>query len=334
LKQALKVETWFVPSLLMTAGLGVVATALMLTLGFSALPDPLFSLASWIVWTGLLSAFAVVFYVLSLMRAGEPAPIAKLKHNLQSQWPRYLVLQAGMALAGLDMYFFMILKPELNALFPFWADKLLAEIDYAIVGQDAWRMFEHLPLDFMAVVYTPIWFACIVTTLFWTMVRPASTSKSTCILSYFITWTIFGPIGQAVMSAAGPIFYNRLGLGDRFEGTDAPQWTRFASDYLWVHFEQRSLAPGAGISAMPSLHIASMVWAVLAFATFRSVWTIPAVLMLLYIYVGSIALRWHYVSDGLVGAVGAVCSFYLASALLRAKAGRSVPTAGVARAPV
>ncbi|HXH53921.1 MAG TPA: phosphatase PAP2 family protein [Sphingomicrobium sp.] len=169
----------------------------------------------------------------------------------------------------------------------------------------------------MAAVYGPFWFISMLLSVFWALSRPPSRTKAAILISYFAVWSVFGPIGQAVGSSAGPIFYERVGLGDRFSELPVPALTKFTADYLWTQFEQRSLAPGAGISAMPSLHIASMAWMVIAFGAYRSLWAIPALVLTLYIYVGSIALGWHYATDGVVGALGALACFHASKLYLR-----------------
>jgi hypothetical protein len=310
-------KDWILASTVLTVLLGVFALALMIFLPFTALPDPIFSLASWFGWTFMASGVALLVYTLKLMRTGEERPIKRLAENWRSDRRRFVVIGAGMTLAGADMYFFMISKPELNLLFPFWADPALANIDAYLLTHDAWRLFASWNLEILAWVYTPFWFFGILLTFFWLLLKPPSMIKSMAIVSYFAIWSIFGPIGQALLSSAGPIFYGRLGLGDRFANMPIPPLTLGLSDYLWHSFEHHSLVPGAGISAMPSLHIATMAWMVLAFFLFRSRWTIPALLLSVYIYAGSVALGWHYMTDGLVGIAGAVVCFRISRAYVQ-----------------
>jgi hypothetical protein len=302
---------WILASTALTVLLGIFALALMVFMPFTALPDPIFSLASWFGWTFLASTAAIFVHVLKLMRAGEQQPLKRLAENCRTERRRYVIIAFGMTLAGADMYFFMISKPELNLLFPFWADPALANVDAYLLGRDAWHLFAKWNLEVLAWVYTPFWFFGILLTFYWLLLKSPSVIKSTAIVGYFAIWSIFGPIGQALFSSAGPIFYSRLGLGDRFDEMPIPPLPRMLSDYLWHAFEHQSLVPGAGISAMPSLHIATMAWMVLAFFSFRSRWTIPPLALSLYIYAGSVALGWHYMMDGLVGMAGAAVCFRL-----------------------
>ena len=302
---------WLWPSFILTALLGAVSTALMYVVRFSNRPSPT-SLASWFGWMAMASGVAILVYTVKLMRAGKEKPSAILAANLRTHWRRYAAIGLGAVLGGFDMYFFMILKPELDVLFPFWADPHLANFDHWIFGTDAWRLFSGANLSFVSWVYSPFWFFSMLLTFFWLLLKPPSNEKATAMIAYFAIWSLFGPIGQALFSSGGPIFFERLGFGARFADMPVPSMVRAISNYLWASYHGRSLAPGAGISAMPSLHIATMAWMTLTFALFRSRWTIPAAMLSLFIYAGSVALGWHYATDGLVGAMGAALCFYAA----------------------
>ena len=66
---------WLRLSGLLTGLLGFIALGLMFVLPVGALPDPIFSLASWIGWTFMVSAATVFIYTLKLLRMGEERPL-------------------------------------------------------------------------------------------------------------------------------------------------------------------------------------------------------------------------------------------------------------------
>ena len=82
--------------------------------------------------------------------------------------------------------------------------------------------------------------------------------------------------------------------------------TNAVSGYLWNFHVNQMPAVGAGISAMPSLHIATVAWIYLVFRSHRSKMAPLAGLFALYIFALSVALGWHYAVDGFAGALGAV----------------------------
>lgn len=313
--QARSESEWLVPSVVMTALLGVAAIALMPAAGYSA-PPPYFSrFLNWMVWCVIGAALLLVVYVVRLMLAGIERPAAHMKKQLQAKWGLMLAAAFGVILAQVDMLFFMWIKPELNAVAPFWADPLFADIDRAIFGRDPWLFFRGMNLSFHAWAYSFFWMLAIAGTVLWLFAQRPSKARTASIISYFAIWSLFGPIGQLIGSAAGPIFYQRIGLGDRFAEltVNIPHVTNVVSGYLWDMHIMRQPAVGAGISAMPSLHIATAMWIYLAFRAQRSKLAPLAAIFALYMFALSVALGWHYAIDGAVGALGAV-AFHWASA--------------------
>jgi membrane-associated phospholipid phosphatase len=61
---------------------------------------------------------------------------------------------------------------------------------------------------------------------------------------------------------------------------------------------------------MPSLHLATMFWSIIAVRKTR--WLPVAWAVTAFIFIGSIAIGWHYAMDGIVGGLGAVLCYWLA----------------------
>jgi hypothetical protein len=250
-------------------------------------------------------------YVGSMMVKGVERPIPYLAQELRSKWSFVLFATCGVMLAQVDMLFFMWIKPELNSVAPFWADPLYANIDRAMFGRDPWLFFQAMDLRVHAGAYSFVWMLAIAATVLWLFAQPASETRSSCIISYFAIWSVFGPIGQLLGSAAGPVFYRRIGLGDRFAGLEQslPEVTNRVVNYLWHFHESRMPALGNGISAMPSLHIATAAWIYLVFRVHQSKMELLAAIFAVYMFVLSVALGWHYAIDGIVGALGAMLCY-------------------------
>ena len=309
---------WFIPSLLLTAGLGLAAALLMPLAGYDGIP-PYFG--KFILWMKYALVGAVVLLgarVWKLRAAGVASPLAHMRAQFLEKKAILIFAVAGMMLAGLDMLFFMWIKPEVTAVAPFWADGLFADLDHAIFGRDPWRFFEGFNLEFHAFAYSFFWAIAVMAALVWLLAQPQSRERSTSLLSYFSIWSVFGPLGQYFLSAAGPIFYARIGLGDRFADLErsVPEVTRQVSGYLWDMHSNGILGPGAGVSAMPSLHIATVTWIYLVFRNQGSRFAPIAALFAVYIFALSVALGWHYAVDGIFGAVGALachaaCRLYI-----------------------
>lgn len=209
-------RAWFVPSVSLTAMLGLAAWAMMPIAGFHSIPP---YLPAFLNWMGAATGAAILLLAarfIGLAASKVPRPAATLMGEVKAH-ARYLsFIAAGVTLACVDMLFFMWIKPELAAVSTFWVDPYLAELDFIVFGTDPWRYFQGTSLEPTAWAYNFLWPTSILVTLLWIFAQPQSVERSTSIVGYFMLWSLFGPIGQLLFSSSGPIFYSRIGLGDRF----------------------------------------------------------------------------------------------------------------------
>ena len=319
---ATRERDWLIPSALMTAGLGLAAVLLMPVAGYDHVPPYFSRFVGWLNYSAVGGIFLALVHLVRLRKAGVASPVEHLKAQFRAKKGTALAAVAGMMLAGVDMLFFMWIKPEVTAVAPFWADEMLANADRAMFGRDPWRFFEGVDLTFHAWAYSFFWAVAIMATLVWLFAQKPSQERSSALLSYFATWSIFGPLGQLALSSAGPIFYARAGEGGRFDALAAniPEITQKISGYLWSMHVNGTPGVGAGISAMPSLHIATVSWIVVAFAGAKSRLTPLTLIFALYIWAMSVALGWHYAVDGIVGALGAIACHAAARRYMRSRA--------------
>ena len=147
-------------------------------------------------------------------------------------------------------------------------------------------------------------------------------------LSFVLTWAILGSLMAMLLSSAGPVYFGRVtGMEDIYAplmhylhaaNQQYPIWALGVQDKLWVHYQHVIAGAGSGISAMPSMHVATSVlftllgWRThrvlgLAFAAFTGI-----------ILVGSVHLGWHYAVDGYV-AIVATCLVWVAVAHVLAR---------------
>jgi hypothetical protein len=273
---------------------------------YSQLVPTLLLLPLWMLAAAAVGGLASLPPILCMMRRGVEHPLAHCIAYLRGHAGQITFLSVCTALAGLNMIAFMWVKPLLNHLVPFWADPYLAAFDRSVIGVDPWQLLGWLNTTPLAIFYHRGWFAMMIVTLIMVLAGAPSPRKNAILLTYFMLWSVFGPLVHVLLPAAGPVFYAELGYGPRFSGLEMEQNTSEVADYLWRHFQNQSFGGGAGISAMPSLHIATTAWIVLAVWEFARRWTFVASAAGLLIFMLSISLGWHYAVDGVAGAAGAL----------------------------
>lgn len=317
---------WLVPGAVLTVGLSVFALGFMPD--YSGLVPALLLLPYWMLAGGLMAGIAGFVAIIRMMLANVESPAKRIKIYLASNWRWMAFVAACLLLSGMNMVAFMWTKPLLNYLVPFWADPMLARADRIIFGTDPWRLLDWMNSLSTALFYHRAWFALMIAILLLVLSARPSPEKSALMLTYFLLWSLFGPIVHVLMPAAGPIFFDRLGYGPEFTAIDLPSEATKVADHLWGFYADGGFGPGAGISAMPSLHIATTAWLVIAVHRFARSLLVPVAACAILIFLLSISLGWHYAVDGLAGGLGAVLIWRLSIEIYK----RRFPDFGTDRA--
>jgi hypothetical protein len=295
---------WLVPSTLLTCLSGAVALALIPS--YRGIMPAVGVLPYWMLAAAMIGAIYGFFVMVA---AGVDSPFQRIREAVIDDRRRFLVIAFALCIAGLNLTTFMWTKPLLNYLVPFWADPLLADMDYWLfLGNDPWTFLTWLNSSAFALFYHRGWFVMMILTLIIVLAKPASPQKSALLVTYFLLWSVAGPVIHTLLPAAGPIFYAEMGYGERFAALQNVSETSNVAEYLWNVYSGQGFAPGAGISAMPSLHIATTAWMLMALHIFRHRMMVPMALAGFLIFLLSIALGWHYAVDGIVG--GAVALLF------------------------
>lgn len=209
-------------------------------------------------------------------------------------------------------------KTLIPELVPFWADPHLIAADRAIFGTDPWRITHALigPMGTVVLdrVYA-LWFVVMMVCLGWFCFSRNPKLQVRGLLTSFFSWSLLGIIAATAFSSVGPCYYEHF--------YHDPHFAPLMADLHATHKDHMLLAVntmdwllsafgkdefGAGISAMPSLHVTIATMCFLACYSYGGrLWlTALSGLFAAAIFVGSIHLGWHYASDGLVGIVAVV----------------------------
>lgn len=208
-------------------------------------------------------------------------------------------------------------------------ERVWADADHLIVGRDAWVLAHALSPPSLAPAWT--FFYAII----WGFALVYSGTLISCFASRRLTATfytammlswLFGGILLAyLLSAAGPVFAHLVDptLQPRFAPLRAELLGLLGQDNL-VMRAQRYLAAGmnakvalngSGVSAMPSMHIATATICLLAARGTR--WLLLALLFWLLTFFGSVYLGYHYAVDAPAAALVAVICWKVARRIYR-----------------
>lgn len=288
-------DYWFIPAAILTGALGLLG--LWLT---PNKPTPLEALEQFAGPAFIAAVVAVSYKIFIMLKTGEDKPIRSLLEWAKSTEFRSAAI--GVSLASTNLTAFLWMKRGLNIAVPFTKDEVLADIDHMIFfGRDPWTYLSWLDNSVSAIIYHPFWLLVLLATLLLVFSSPPSKERNALILTYFLMWSVAGPLIHTLLPAAGPLFFENLGLGDRFSGLGKTGGTKFTADYLWQSYESGASRYGSGISAVPSMHVTTACWITLVFYRMDRSYFVPALLFCLTIFTLSVALGWHYAVDGLIG---------------------------------
>ena len=247
------------------------------------------------------------------------APIQDLMTSLKSlasDRDRLLGGAVNLLLASFFVGASAYLKEMITEIQPFAWDKAFADLDRALhFGVDPFRITlaafgSSLATTALNVTYHAWFFVIYFITFVACFARPEDRLARAYLIGFILTFAVGGNLLALAFSSAGPVYYERIGLGADFEplmehlrrlNEIRPVWALGVQESLWEgHTTNGRLA---GISAMPSMHVATAVLMALYASTHARwagwvMWAFAGAIM-----IGSVHLGWHYAIDGYFGAL-------------------------------
>lgn len=274
---------------------------------------------TFIVLTSIAFAAFLLTYVLVVLVFVRPErPWHRIGRELRSLVTPERVGTALPLLALFPVFaatfsYFKVIIPEIR---PFDWDPSFAAWDRLLHGGvHPWQLLQpvlgHPVITTLINAGYHLWFGITYGIVLWLMVdtrRPQLRMRY--LITFLLLWIVIGNLAATLLSSAGPVYYGRVtGLADPY----APlmSYLQAASDVspvpaldvqalLWHWYAEGIVVPGAGISAMPSLHVAvAFSFVLLAQAHDRRL-ALAALAFTLLILVGSVHLGWHYAIDGYI----------------------------------
>lgn len=254
-----------------------------------------------------------LFTYIALAFCGVGAALAfRLAMQPSAPAPKWRSVITATVMIGVGASLFLPLKYAIPQLIPFWLDAPLAQAEKHLFGIEPWLILDRClgllarPMDWLY----GLWLPTQALILFLVVLQRGSAAKSRVLISYVLAWFLLGIVGATFFSSAGPIFHDRIFGGTDFAGLRETLQARGAwvalgeSDQMWASLTRGQPTIVAGISAVPSIHVAISFWMFLAARLMAPRAALYALAYALLIWIGSVQLGWHYVSDGLAGLLG------------------------------
>lgn len=241
---------------------------------------------------------------------------------------RVLFSYPVLAIISLEFSIYTFFKHNIPNVNPFWCDVALQKVDEMIfLGNDPWRVFQDLIgkpeiTFFIDFLYHPVWlFLLFIFFLYHAYGAHPLKIRVRYFLSCIFVWAGLGNVLAIALSSAGPCYFTRV-TGQTSPYAELMVYLHSIKvngvalgsvqlqELLWRIYVDKNIAPGSGISAMPSIHVAT---AILFALSMRHIDSLLEKLLYLYavvIWVGSIGLGWHYASDGLVSFLSVIVIWY------------------------
>lgn len=242
---------------------------------------------------------------------------------------------------GLFAVGFTNIKSDIPRIDPFTWDKSLMDVDrvlhFGVLPHDLLMPLFGSPLViFLLNLAYNLWFVVMIGFLIWQGCQERDTAqRQRFLLAYMLCWGLGTGILGLIFSSAGPCFYDRLVAGPNpysdlmghleRVATQYPVFALDTQDMLWQSYLD-SRGTVSGISAMPSMHVATSCLFVLCARASGLRWlSWICAAFLVVIFIGSVMLGWHYAVDGYVGILIAVFVWWLAGRIADVQFSRTSP---------
>ena len=293
-------------------------------------------LGTYVPMTALMIASLVLGRGAIIMVHDRPArPLLQLLKELRTTLATpQRVAHAVPMLAGMLLFggTFTVIKTAFPILAPFTWDATFEQWDRWLHGGIApWQLLQPVlgqPIITRALDWLyDLWFYFLSLTWAWQAFSQQDLRlRRQFFLTLLLSWILLGNVAATLLSSAGPCFFAEItGMPEPYAPlmsylADASQvrpiFAVEAQKILWHAYTMRAVIVGAGMSAMPSMHVAIAVLFPLVCWRVQRWLGIVAAIYAAVVLITSVHLAWHYAVDGYIGAAGMIAIWWIVGRVL------------------
>ena len=227
---------------------------------------------------------------------------------------------------------FSNIKQSIPLVHPFTWDRFFMKLDRVLHGgHHPWILLQPFlgyPAVTKVIDYCYVsWFLSLATVLLWMGWSKKRRLRAQFFFSFVMIWILIGTVLAILFSSAGPCYYPNVTDGINpfrqlmsYLDSIHENSFLFARKYqigIWEAYVRDISLPFGGISAMPSVHVATAVLFAFAGWSTNRVLGIVLTVYALLIQIGSVHLGWHYAVDGYFAALLTYLIWKLADRVLK-----------------
>lgn len=305
-------------ALTITAATCVAIVAALFSVGFNPLL-PAYHLNNLLVYAAAWIFVLGTMYLIRLARVRPESPIRYLRDEFFDADRRRDALRALLYSAALATFgtLFSLAKRSIPLFADYGWDGTLIAFDHRIHGTDAWLLLQPV-LGFPIVTWIlgslyHVWVLLIyLGNFYFIFFEKNAQLRSRYVVAYVLSWTLVGFVAAGALASVGPCFAEPILGIDRFAGQMAylrsvdaqyPLMVLNVQDTLLKWYFDDAATLGAGIAAMPSMHVSQAFLFFLAMRHKSRHAGIVFGLFTFVILIASVHLAYHYAADGYVAIV-------------------------------
>ena len=273
-------------------------------------------------------SFPTVLIIYSVVKASLRLKKRRmLGYKLMMRPDNFARIISGISLlAGVCIFMgmFTSVKSSFSALYGFQHDVWQADLDKLLFfGNEPWHiLFKPFHSETLQAIievnYNMIWHIQAYAVLFFVCIsQQDKIYRKRYFTCFILVWAVVGNLFAGAFISAGPAFYEYVtGDASRFSeqikmlAAYEQNTVVVFQNFLWNSYASNSTSFGTGISAFPSVHISIVALnAFFAFEINRKLgWF--AVAYAVFVAISSVYLAWHYMIDGIFGALIVAAIYY------------------------